>query len=408
MKNYFAALSALLFAGTSLVTATPAIAETPHYQSQLQRINSYLFLPDETKKFRVAAYEGIFTVSENGVIEKISKNSGALVEVAQHPTIPNLFIGSGFKGKSEKLGVIRSKDGGKSWAKISNGDGEAVVFTAIDFSQSNPDVVYGAEPEQLQKSEDGGLTWKKIGKFPAPMFDLAVSKSNPGTIFAATRNGLYVSRDSGKKWKLDHAEGKSVTMISVTSSGKRYAFVYQVGLVVAEPGSSTWTTISSDYSGRALMEFAISPSNPNLWLASSDTGAGFVSKDQGKTWKSYEGQLTATPERIALGKKLYDDNCQACHGVKGVGEKPEDPDAVDEDGLFLAPALNDDAHGWHHPDDQLVQTILNGSPRNKRMLPWKDNGLSEGDARDVVTYIKSLWSFGSLACQGPRHMSCMR
>ncbi|MDP7547930.1 MAG: hypothetical protein QGF20_11605, partial [Alphaproteobacteria bacterium] len=85
-----------------------------------------------------------------------------------------------------------------------------------------------------------------------------------------------------------------------------------------------------------------------------------------------------------------------------------EPGARDADGLPLAPALDDSAHGWHHPDAQLIATILNGSPRNPRMAPWKEHGLSRDDARSLVAYIKSLWNFRSLACQGSRHMRCMR
>jgi mono/diheme cytochrome c family protein len=88
-----------------------------------------------------------------------------------------------------------------------------------------------------------------------------------------------------------------------------------------------------------------------------------------------------------------------------MGERPDDPGATDEYG-FAAPALDDSAHGWHHSDDGLVGTILNGSPRNPRMMPFKEL-VSEDDARNLVAYIKSLWSFRSLACQGSRHMGCM-
>ena len=51
--------------------------------------------------------------------------------------------------------------------------------------------------------------------------------------------------------------------------------------------------------------------------------------------------------------------------------------------------------------------ILNGSSRNERMIAWKET-LSRDDAEYLVAYIKSLWSFRSLACQGGRHMACMR
>jgi len=40
------------------------------------------------------------------------------------------------------------------------------------------------------------------------------------------------------------------------------------------------------------------------------------------------------------------------------------------------------------------------------MLPFKDI-MPEAEARNVVAYIKSLWNFRSLACQGARHMRCM-
>jgi mono/diheme cytochrome c family protein len=72
----------------------------------------------------------------------------------------------------------------------------------------------------------------------------------------------------------------------------------------------------------------------------------------------------------------------------------------------VAPPLDDSGHGWHHADAQLAQTIREGSPRNERMIAWKD--LLDGEAvRNVVAYVKSLWSFRSLACQGRRHMRCM-
>jgi mono/diheme cytochrome c family protein len=40
------------------------------------------------------------------------------------------------------------------------------------------------------------------------------------------------------------------------------------------------------------------------------------------------------------------------------------------------------------------------------MAAFKDT-LSGEDVENVVAYIKSLWNFRSLACQGARHMACM-
>jgi hypothetical protein len=40
------------------------------------------------------------------------------------------------------------------------------------------------------------------------------------------------------------------------------------------------------------------------------------------------------------------------------------------------------------------------------MIPFKEL-VTENEARSLVAYIKSLWGFRSLACQGARHMRCM-
>lgn len=111
------------------------------------------------------------------------------------------------------------------------------------------------------------------------------------------------------------------------------------------------------------------------------------------------------PAAVLLGKALYEKHCQVCHQKDGVGEKPI-PWGIRKPGYFTAMPLNETSHAWHHSDEQLVKMILEGLRRTKRMPGWK-KVLSEKDAHDIVAYIKSLWSARIIACQGPRHMSCM-
>ncbi len=109
-------------------------------------------------------------------------------------------------------------------------------------------------------------------------------------------------------------------------------------------------------------------------------------------------------QAVVRGEGLYKTYCQSCHGKRGVGE-PGIPNSIRQPEYFTAPPLDDSAHAWHHTDEGMVKTILGGSPRTKRMPAWK-KAISEKQARDIVAYIKSLWSPRSLACQGPKHMSC--
>lgn len=107
---------------------------------------------------------------------------------------------------------------------------------------------------------------------------------------------------------------------------------------------------------------------------------------------------------VDRGEELYNVHCASCHGVKGVGENPLDMYAQDEFG-YIAPPMDSSAHAWHHTDENLVQTILEGSPRNPRMAAFK-NVLNEDNAKDIVEYIKSLWTpFIRENCQGPAHMN---
>jgi mono/diheme cytochrome c family protein len=291
---------------------------------------------------------------------------------------------------------------------VAEGDGGPVAFYAMAFSQDEPAIVYGVD-EDLQVSRDGGRTWSKVGKTPGQVFDIAVSGTSPETIYLAMLEGLFRSLDGGKTWTHAYPENRPATMVHVANDGVVHAFLYGLGLVSSPDAQALkWRTIAEDFVDRAVMDLAIHPDKPEVMLGVADTGGVMISRDRGRTWGSFEGQLYATAERIEAGRKLFEENCQACHGVKGVGERPDDIYATDENDLFVAPPLDDSAHAWHHSDDQLIGSILGGSPRNERMVAFKELDVSREDAESLVAYIKSLWNFRSLACQGSRHMSCMQ
>jgi mono/diheme cytochrome c family protein len=114
------------------------------------------------------------------------------------------------------------------------------------------------------------------------------------------------------------------------------------------------------------------------------------------------------PEKAAAqrGERLYVQFCQSCHGKEGIGETPI-PWSIRRPDYFPAPALDDSQHAWHHSDEALTNTILEGSRRTERMPGWKSL-LTRENAIDLVAYIKSLWGERALACQGPKHMACMQ
>ena len=110
------------------------------------------------------------------------------------------------------------------------------------------------------------------------------------------------------------------------------------------------------------------------------------------------------PASVKAGHKLYEQHCQVCHQKDGVGANPV-PWSIRNPSYIPPMPLNETSHAWHHSDENLVKTIMNGIPQ-RQMPGWK-KVLSEKEAAQIVDYIKSLWSQKILECQGPKHMSCM-
>jgi mono/diheme cytochrome c family protein len=177
-------------------------------------------------------------------------------------------------------------------------------------------------------------------------------------------------------------------MVHVAGGGRVYAFVYGVGFLAGKEPGVDWELRSNRFGDRYPLHLAVDPGTPNLLHVVADTGAIVTSRDDGRNWVSYSNHERETSEVIARARRHYEYFCKSCHGDNGVGERPDDMYAQDEYG-FVAPPLDDSAHGWHHSDGNLAETILKGSPRNPRMMPFGDL-LTDEDARNIVAYIRSL------------------
>ncbi len=401
------ALSLLLFAIMVISPFSMSRAQTVPTE-QLSNIYGLVLAPQEASQDTVSLYiatqYGLLQAKPNGMASLVPGLKADLTSLAVNPENPKMMLTSGYTHEGNKLGLMMSSDGGESWTLISDGANGLVAFHAMDISRADPRVVY-AVFNDLQISRDAGRTWKTAGKLPGDVLDLAASSLESGTLYIATQGGLLFSRDGGVNWDTAYEVPHPVTMVHAAPGGRLYAFVYDIGLITTQEPGLAWKTLSKDFADRYIMDLALDPDDPKRLYATVDTGAIMTSGDGGRSWTSFEGSHWATAGNIAKGKQLYEGNCQECHGVGGIGENPEDPSAQDEFG-FKAPALNDDTHAWHHSDKNLSETIFNGSGRNERMVAF-DVILSREDVENLISYIKSLWNFRSLACQGARHMACM-
>ncbi|GIV76398.1 cytochrome c [Litorilinea aerophila] len=96
-----------------------------------------------------------------------------------------------------------------------------------------------------------------------------------------------------------------------------------------------------------------------------------------------ENPIPASQESVAMGARLYAQNCQACHGPQGKGDGPA--------GMALNPRPADltAEHVQANTDGALFYIITHGVP-GTAMPGWSQ--LSEEDRWHLVNYLRSLAS----------------
>ncbi len=226
-------------------------------------------------------------------------------------------------------------------------------------------------------------------------------------LFGATGEGLYVSKDGGLHWQLAYPFRLPATMVAEAPDGTLWAFVAGKGLLKMQGDALLWTPVSNGFGAQVLTSLSVSKKDPQEMAALTQFGKLFKSSDGGKHWHKLELEGKRLGEAARRGKALYAEKCQSCHGTEGVGESYS-VQSFREKGYIMAPPLDDSAHAWHHTDEALVKTILEGTSRPSRMPAWRTQGMDEQQAGDLVAYIKSLWGKRALECQGPKHMQCMQ
>ncbi len=93
--------------------------------------------------------------------------------------------------------VYTSTDNGNNWNLVEVGS------NAIEVTPDNPQEIYAAAGRGIQKSDDGGQSWRDINEGLAGIVPraIAVSRTEPDVVYIKTRQGLFRSFNGGHAWQ---------------------------------------------------------------------------------------------------------------------------------------------------------------------------------------------------------------
>jgi photosystem II stability/assembly factor-like uncharacterized protein len=258
-------------------------------------------------------------------------------EVLIHPSNPDIvYVAAGghLWGYNAERGVYRTRDGGKTWQRLTRGlpdDGKTGASDLV-MDPSNPNVLYvgmwarirmphrflsGGPNGGIYKSTDGGDTWTKLTNGlpsgPIGKVGLAIYRKDPRILMAQVEHsfqpqqnvngqpnpdfndmtklgsGIYRSEDGGASWTYVNRRNDRpfyYSHIWIDPTDSKRIFLLDDNALVSEDGGRTFPRqfegIEGDF--HALW---IDPSNSNRLYVGNDKGPS-VSYDRGENFTLFD------------------------------------------------------------------------------------------------------------------------
>lgn len=371
---------------------------------ELGHLHGIAFDPASTNSLLVATHYGLYRALPDGSAVQVGERRDDFVALSSDPSDAKVLYALSHLRAGGQVGLMRSEDGGVSWTRRADGLGAPADDHQLAVSPAVPELLYGVHGT-LQVSRDSGRAWESIGPPPEKLIALAGSAGNAAHLYAATQSGLLVSPDRGREWYRATNFRAPASLVHVTPDKTAYTFVLGRGLMRTDPSDNSWKPLYNGFGGHYPIQLAVDADDPERLATLTHAGGLFTSDDGGESWRRFPQPRLRSGSITAAGERLYNEYCVACHGVDGVGQTLGSANAP-SDRSKLAPALDFSAHAWHHDDEQLIETILEGGIERGGRMPGLKSLLSRENARELVVYMKALWRPRELACQGAKHMSC--
>jgi photosystem II stability/assembly factor-like uncharacterized protein len=312
--------------------------------------------------------DGIYKSEDGGKTWKNKglKKSEHLSKIIIHPENSDIiWVASQgpLWSKGGERGVFKSIDGGKTW-KQTLGDKEWVGATDLLIDPRNPNLLYAATWQRhrtvagymgggpgtaIYKSKDGGVTWEKLTNgLPSSnmgKIGLAISPQKPDVVYAAIeldrrKGGVYKSENQGANWtKMSDAVAGGTGphyYQELFASPHNFDELYLADnyMQVSKDGGKTFTRMNEKEKHVDNHAVAFKKDDPNYILVGCDGGL-YESFDQTKNWKFIDNLPITQFYKIAV------DDAEPFYYVYG---------GTQDNNTQGAPSRTDNIHGIRNAD----------------------------------------------------------
>ncbi|HEU4350515.1 MAG TPA: glycosyl hydrolase [Burkholderiales bacterium] len=255
------------------------------------------------KRLMIPSHHGL-AIFENGTW---SKAPGPAHDYMGFTATTKHLYSSGHPAPSSGLvnpfGIIRSRDGGRTWEKLGM-EGETDFHLLAAGWNTNAIYVWNPEPSSRLKSPglhfslNDGFSWKRgaahglAGKAQA----LAVHPDDRGVVAVATSQGLYLSRDSGERFERIAGNGQGLAAffdldgmhVWYGAFGSRPT-LSRLSVQDGLPISVALPPLTND----AVAYIAQNPTRRLEYAIATFERSVYLSRDGGKTWSQIAAHGTA-------------------------------------------------------------------------------------------------------------------
>jgi hypothetical protein len=245
------------------------------------------------KKLMIPSHYGL-AIYENG---KWSKAPGPRHDYMGFSATAKHLYSSGHPAPGSALvnpfGLIRSKDGGKTWDKLGL-EGETDFHLLAASWNTNAIYVWNPAPSSRMKRRglhstlNDGFAWKPAGAtgLDGDPHALAVHPDDPANVAVATSKGIYESTDSGESFR--QIAGGEGTSVFYDLDGKHLwfgSFDGEARLARARLRSGPMAQIKlPPLKDDAVAYIAQNPANHDEYALATFERNVFLSRDGGRAW----------------------------------------------------------------------------------------------------------------------------